>query len=95
MAKLAVRMTQWGGGHGIDTLPTTILPFNLNHELMVGIKAALTSGRKESQQIKSRMPLDKPIFDGGLKDRGVEAGVGKYTIKQYKDLQDILARAQK
>ena len=68
----------------------SILPFNLYHELMTGIKAALTSGRKKSPQVRLRMPFDKLIFDGGLKARGVEAGGGKYTIKQYQDLQDIL-----
>ena len=67
-----------------------ILPFNLYHELVVGIKGSLTSARKKSPQIRLRMPFDKLTFDGGLKARGVEAGGGKYTIKQYQDLQDIL-----
>ena len=67
-----------------------ILPFSMYHELMVGIKAALTSGRKKSPQVRLRLPFDKLIFYGGLKARGVEAGGGKYTIKQYQDVQDIL-----
>ena len=75
---------------GTDVFPAQILSFNLNHELMVGIKAALTSGRKKSPQVRLRMPFDKLIFDGGLKVRGVEAGGGKYTVNQYQDLQDIL-----
>ena len=37
------------------------------------------------------MPLDKLTFDGGLNLRE-EAGGGKYTIKHYQDLQDILGR---
>ena len=74
---------------GTDTFPVPILPFNLNHEVLVGIKAALTSGRKKSPQVRLRMPFDMLIFDGGLKARGVEAGGGKYTIKPYQDLQDI------
>ena len=75
-----------------DTLDacSLISPFNLYRELVVGIKASLTSGRKKSPQIRLRMPFDRLIFDGGLKARAVEAGGGKYTIKQYQDLQDIL-----
>ena len=36
------------------------------------------------------LELDKLMFDGGLKARGVSVGSGKFTIRQHSDLQDIL-----
>ena len=53
---------------------------------------SLTSGRKKISHVKLTMLFDKLLFDGCLRVRCVAAdGVhGKYTIKEYSDLSDIL-----
>ena len=74
-------------------LSSVISPFSLYHELLMDVKVSLTSGRKKIlRHVKLRMLFDKFLFDGGLRVRCVAAdGVhGKYTIKEYSNLSDIL-----
>lgn len=64
---------------------------SLNKHLARRIKAALTSGRKESPV---EMPFDHVEFHGGLKTLGtkkrVVRGIQHYKIKKYEDLYSIL-----
>ena len=68
--------------------------FSLNKAVGRRIKAALTSGRKESPLVKIDMPFDQVEFLGRLKVQGtkkrVVRGIQRFKIKKYEDLNSIL-----
>jgi len=68
-------------------------PYSLYRDLSIRIKRSLTCART-SPDVKIVMPFDALSFNGGLKSLGTPSnkygGIQHYTIKEYKDLNDIL-----
>ena len=79
---------------GRGTVPTPVPTFSLYQELAIKIKSSLISTRKGSPEVKIEMCFDKPLFDQGLKTRGILKricrGIAYYTISSYSDLNDLL-----
>lgn len=75
---------------------TYTVRFSLYRDLAIRIKAALTSGRKESPVVRIDMPFDRVEFDGGLRTCGERKryirGTQRYTIKKYQDLDRLLGK---
>ena len=59
------------GAEGTDVLQLErYSPFNIHEELAYRIKAALTSGTKDSVEVKIELPFDPIIYTGGLQQQG-------------------------
>ena len=69
-------------------------PFNIHEELAYRIKAALTSGTKDSVEVKIELPFDPIIYTGGLQQQGKFLRRWErnniYGIKKYSDLIPLL-----
>lgn len=71
-----------------------VQPYSLYQELGIRIKQALTCGKKQSPSVKIIMGFDYLLFKGGLQaagnPKGPKAGIARYRIQQYSDLDSLL-----